>query len=174
MNLIIAAGDSNVRHFVPSEFQGSLSHRTQNDPLDRGSAQVMELLRHLKEKKRMGYTVFSCGIFMETFHPQGLGGYLGVGYGTNVANPGSFLLDMNSATAEYAERNAKGRSVRVCLTSVHDLVRFIVAAVDLGPGSWPKEYTLRGDRMTVRDLVGTCSLACNGKAHAPSSHTQTN
>ncbi|KAG8418112.1 hypothetical protein J3458_005551 [Metarhizium acridum] len=164
LSLINAAGRARVRVFVPSEFEGSLSRRpSHNDPLDRGSTQAIALLKQWESASRMKYTVFACGIFMERFHPYGLG-YLNIGYGSGVSAVGDYLLDINHATAEYAAENSKGHTVRVCLTSVYDVVRFIVAAIDLGPRNWPHEFTMRGDRMSVRDVVGTCSRVRNGKA----------
>lgn len=162
INLILAAGDGHVRHFVPSEFEGSLSNRPANDALDRGSAQALDLLRHLDDRRRMRYTVFSCGVFMETFLPYGLG-TLGIGYGAGVADAGGYIVDMNAGTAEYAERDTNRNHIKLCLTSVYDVVRFVVAALDLGPRHWPHELTMRGDRLSVKDLVTTCSMAGNGK-----------
>ncbi|QUC16129.1 uncharacterized protein UV8b_00370 [Ustilaginoidea virens] len=165
INLINAAGRARVRVFVPSEFEGSLAKRpSHHDPLDRGSVQAISLLKQWESASRMRYTVFACGIFMERFHPYGLG-YLNIGYGSGVSRVGDFLLDINDFTAEYAEHNAKGHPVRVCLTSVYDVVRFIVAAIDLGPRNWPHEFTMRGDRMHVRDVVGTCSRIRNVAFH---------
>ncbi|KAI9167616.1 hypothetical protein HJFPF1_03749 [Paramyrothecium foliicola] len=167
LNLINAAAHGRVRLFVPSEFEGSLSRRpAQNDPLDRGSSQALELLRHWsRASRKMRYTVFSCGIFMERFY--GLSS-LNMGYGEGVPNAGDYLINVCTATAEYAEKDSRGNAVRVCLTSVHDLVSFIVAAVELGLKSWPHEWTLRGDRLAVRDIAGTCSLVLN----VPFSHQQ--
>lgn len=166
LNLILAAGNGHVRHFVPAEFEGSLGHRPSQDPLDRGSAQALEMLRRMDQRKRMKYTVFSCGILMETFLPYGLGS-MGIGYGMGVANTGEYLINMTTGAAEYSERNSKRHSVRICLTSAYDLVRFIIAAIDLGPWTWPHEFTLRGDRMKLRDVVSTCSMAQNGKFCRP-------
>ncbi|XP_044721326.1 nmrA-like family domain-containing protein [Hirsutella rhossiliensis] len=166
LNLIQAAV-GRVRVFVPSEFEGSLSRRPTHghdgsDPsgLDRGSAAALELLQQWARQSRIRYTVFSCGLFMERFHPWGLG-YLNIGRGSGIASAGDYLVDINRATAEYAERDARGRSVRVCLSSVYDVARFIVAAIDLGTEKWPVEFTMRGDRMTLSELVDTCSRVRN-------------
>ncbi|OTA00773.1 hypothetical protein A9Z42_0010600 [Trichoderma parareesei] len=162
LNLIDASGRGRVRMFVPSEFEGSLSRRpSRNDPLDRGSSQALALLKQWSESSRMKYTVFSCGLFMERFHPYGLGSTFNIGHGSGVGGAGEFLVNFSMATAEYTERDSKGHSVRVCLTSVYDVVRFVVAAVDLGPSHWPHEFTMCGERMTVRDLVNACSTASN-------------
>ncbi|KAL7923605.1 NAD(P)-binding protein [Trichoderma austrokoningii] len=162
LNLIDASGRGRVRMFVPSEFEGSLSRRpSRNDPLDRGSSQALALLKQWSESSRMKYTVFSCGLFMERFHPCGIINTFGIGHGSGVGGPGEFLVNSGTGTAEYPEQDAKGHSVRVCLTSVYDLVRYMVAAVDLGPSHWPREFTMFGDRMKVRDLITTYSAACN-------------
>ncbi|RDA93727.1 hypothetical protein CP533_0217 [Ophiocordyceps camponoti-saundersi (nom. inval.)] len=160
INLIHAAVHGRVRVFVPSEFEGSISHRPdqshRHDPLDRGSAQALALLRSLARESRIRYTVFSCGLFMERFHPCGLA-YLNIGRGAAIARPGDYLVDINRATAEFADRDARGRSVRVCLSSVYDVVRFLVAAIDLGAERWPVEFTMCGDRMSLNELVDTCT-----------------
>ncbi|EQK98624.1 isoflavone reductase family protein [Ophiocordyceps sinensis CO18] len=172
LNLIPAAVRGRVRVFVPSEFEGSLTrrpapahqahqaHQALDDSLDRGSAAALELLQQWARQSRIRYTVFSCGLFMERFHPCGLG-YLNIGRGSGIASAGDYLVDINQATAEYAERDSRGRSVRVCLSSVYDVVRFIVAAIDLGTEKWPVEFTMRGDRMTLSELVDTCSRVRN-------------
>ncbi|KAG5979580.1 hypothetical protein E4U55_005006 [Claviceps digitariae] len=161
LNLINAAAIARVGVFAPSEFEGSVSKRpSRDDPLDRGSTQALALLKHWERTCGMRYTVFTCGIFMERFHPYGLG-YLNIGYGTGVSGVGDYLMNINNCTAEYAAENTKGRKVRVCLTSVYDVVRFIVAAIELEPRSWPHEFTMRGDRMSVRDIVCTCSRVKN-------------
>ncbi|KAJ9156139.1 NAD(P)-binding protein [Pleurostoma richardsiae] len=159
LDLIDAARRARVRLFVPSEFEGALGHRsTPNDPLDRGSAAAMDLLRRWSQSKSspMQYTVFSCGIFYERFAPGGLG-TLNIGAGSGLSNPGDYLVDIGAQTAEIVEHNAHGRPIQVCMTSVYDVARFVAAAIELGPGNWPREFKMRGDQMSVRDIVGTCS-----------------
>jgi nucleoside-diphosphate-sugar epimerase len=167
INLITAAVQSGVQFFVPSEFEGSLEKRPENDQLDPYlySSQARQHLRRCARSSQMKWTVFSCGIFMERFLPQGLGS-LAIGYGSNLANVGSYVLDMSTYTAECVEKNPRGHTVRVCMTSVYDVVQFIVAAIDLGPENWPREFTMRGDRLSLRDIVGQCSRTLNGKLTA--------
>ncbi|PHH59962.1 hypothetical protein CDD81_2321 [Ophiocordyceps australis] len=161
LNLINAAGHGRVRVFVPSEFEGSLSRRPpHSDALDRGSAAALDYLKWWAQHSRMRYTVFSCGIFMERFHPHGLG-YLNIGRGCGISNAGDYLVNINTALAEYPERDSKGRPVRVCMSSVYDVVRFLVSAVDLGTDKWPSEFTMRGDRMSLKELVDVCSSVRN-------------
>ncbi|KAH7326077.1 isoflavone reductase family protein [Stachybotrys elegans] len=157
ISLIDAAGASGVRFFVPSEFEGTLSHRPQrNDPLDRGSAQARARLGQWSAT--MKYTVFSCGIFMERFSRYGLG-YYEMGYGSGVPNAGDYLINRNNNTASITDTNSAGHLVHICLTSAHDLARAVTAAVALDPHTWPREWSVRGDRRSLRDLVALCSRA---------------
>lgn len=75
-------------------------------------------------------------------------------------------MNLRIETAEYAPKDARGKTVRVCLVSVYDLAKFVVAAIDHGPSNWPREFTLRGDRLSVEDLVKTCSWVANGMSFA--------
>jgi len=164
LNLITAAGRAGVRYFVPSEFEGCLDRRPPEgqDPLKRDSSNAIGLLQQWMSSSSMKYTVFSCGIIMERFHPLGLGSY-SMGFGEGVDRPGSYLMDVNAGVVNCAEFDSKGKPVKLCLTSVNDLVRYIIAAVDLGPASWPREYRLRGDRMTIREIVDCISQVRGGK-----------
>ena len=53
--------------------------------------------------------------------------------------------------ASVPHYNSAGQVVHVCMTSVQDVARFIVAALDLP--EWPTEFRMLGDRMSVLDLV---------------------
>ncbi|KAI5462471.1 hypothetical protein BGZ63DRAFT_453644 [Mariannaea sp. PMI_226] len=161
--LINAAASAGVQRFVPAEFEGRLNKRpSRNDGLDNGdyAAQARSLLRRHAENGGMRYTVFSCGVLMERFHSSGLAGF-GMGHSSGLSEPGSYLLDLPNATAEIVEKNDKGHSVRICMTSVYDVAQFVVAAVQLNPRTWQSEYTMRGDRMSLRDLVGVCGQFFN-------------
>jgi uncharacterized protein YbjT (DUF2867 family) len=163
LNLIDAARRARVRVFVPSEFEGDLSHRPANDPLDRGSQSALQLLEGWSQSKshRLNYTVFSCGIFMERFGPGGLQTY-GIGAGSGIQGPDDYLVNLQEARAEIIPGNSSGRPVRISMTSVYDVARFITAALDLGLDNWPKEFRMRGDSVTVQELVETCSNALGG------------
>ncbi|KAH6899930.1 hypothetical protein B0T10DRAFT_554482 [Thelonectria olida] len=163
LTLITAAANAGVQLFVPSEFEGKLNKRpSRNDPLDAGgyAAQARALLRRYAEGGGMQYTVFSCGIFMERFHPSGLAAF-GMGESSGLSDPGMYLLDLTNTAAEIVERNEKGHSVRICMTSVYDVAQFIVAAIQLNPGTWGREWTMKGDKMSLQDLVGTCGRFFN-------------
>jgi len=158
INLIDAARKARVRVFVPSEFEGDLSHRPAQDPLDRGSQSALELLEQWSQSKsyKMNYTIFSCGLFMERFAPGGLQAYQ-IGTGCGIQTPDDYLVNVESCQAEGILYGASGRSAHVSLTSVYDVAQFVVAAIELGIDSWPKEFRMRGDSMTVQDLVQTCA-----------------
>ncbi|KAK4246780.1 hypothetical protein C7999DRAFT_15137 [Corynascus novoguineensis] len=163
LNLIDAARRARVRVFVPSEFEGDLSHRPANDPLDRGSQSALQLLESWSQSKsshhhRLRYTVFSCGIFMERFGPGGLQTY-GIGAGSGVQGPDDYLVNLQEARAEIIPMGPGGRPARISMTSIYDVAQFITAALDLGLDSWPKEFRMRGDSVTAQELVETCSNA---------------
>ncbi|KAJ0387135.1 hypothetical protein COL922a_002917 [Colletotrichum nupharicola] len=160
INLIKAARHSRVRLFVPAELEGCISHRpsTSDHPLDYGSSEALELLKHYANSKsrKMDYTVFSCGILYERFAPGGLAEYE-MGAHQHIQGQGSYLVDVGNATADIIETNGSGRPVQVSMTSVADVARFVAAAIELGPGTWPREFRMRGDRMSVRDIFAKCS-----------------
>ncbi|KAK3953936.1 hypothetical protein QBC32DRAFT_208984 [Pseudoneurospora amorphoporcata] len=186
LNLIDAARRARVRCFVPSEFEGPLSHRptrpTNNsnstDPLDnRGSRAALDLLESWFQSRshRMNYTVFSCGVFMERFargglQPWGIGTQLGL-MGQMGIMSNDYLVNVEHGTAEVVERDSQGRTAYVAMTSMYDVARFVAAAVELTGttrGSlggvplslerWPREWRVRGDLLAVREVVGVCEM----------------
>ncbi len=168
LNLIDAARSAEVRVFVPSEFEGALGHRpTSDDQLDRGTASVMEQLQRWAQSRthHMAYTVFSCGILYERLGPGGLATYnMGHGQLGGIPIQGDYLVDVENGTAEIVETNSQGRPVQVSLTSVYDVARFVAAAIDLGLQSWPREFKMRGDQLTTREIVTACSDVRGGKS----------
>jgi len=156
INLIDAAAHSDVRRFVPAEFEGPPGRRPRNDPLDRGRAATLDRLRHWSHhhRHRMASTIFICGVFYERFARGGLGS-LGIGTSTNVYYQGSYLMDVEASTAEIVERQSGGQAVPIflCLTSVYDVARFLVAALDIPLQSWPAEFKMHGDRRSVADVI---------------------
>ncbi|KAF3761078.1 NAD(P)-binding protein [Cryphonectria parasitica EP155] len=163
LNLIDAARHAQVRTFVPSEFEGALAQRpTSDDPLDRGSVAALRLLDQWSQSTSthhgMRYTVFSCGIFYERFASGGLA-TLSLGAGEGVQNPGDYLLNVDAATAEVVAHTAQGRPIDISMTSIYDVARFVAAAIEIGPEHWPRELRMRGDHMTVTEIVRECSSA---------------
>ena len=65
-------------------------------------------------------------------------------------------MDLRRAKAQLPFYNEAGQPVYVCMTSARDVARFVVAALSLT--SWPREFRMRGDRMSVDDLVAIGEL----------------
>ena len=125
----------------------------------------MERLRHWSHRSHpMRFTIFSCGVFYERFARGGLAS-LGIGASTGVYYQGSYLMDIEYSTAEVVEETASGQAIYLCLTSVHDVARFLVAALDLDPNNWPSEFRMCGDRMTVADVVRWGEYIKGGKSY---------
>ncbi|TGJ87033.1 hypothetical protein E0Z10_g1741 [Xylaria hypoxylon] len=160
LNLIDAARKVRVRTFVPSEFEGSLSHRPApgDDPFDNGSSDALGQLRHWSSSRQypMKYTVFSCGIFYERFAPGGLRAY-NMGASCRLFDQGDYMINIEQGTAELPIANAEGRSIHITLTSVFDVARFVAAAVELGIDNWPREFKMRGARITPQRIQQFCS-----------------
>ncbi|RAL64029.1 hypothetical protein DID88_003217 [Monilinia fructigena] len=100
----------------------------------------------------MRYTIFACGVFFERFARGGLAS-MGIGTSNAIGYQGSYLMNMETNTAEIVEYNTVGNPISVSMTSVHDLARFIVAALDLDQCVWPIEFRMQGDRKTVTEIV---------------------
>jgi len=112
----------------------------------------MERLQYWLQRNQMRFTVFTCGVFYERFARGGLGS-LGIGNSTGNQYQGSYLMNVDTSTAEIVELNASGQPIHVCMTSVWDVARFLVAALDLNPQTWPEEFRMQGDRRTVGEIV---------------------
>lgn len=153
LSLIDAAAEVHVRRFVPSEFEGPPLQRPDIDPLDRGQKIA---LSKLQEKQQLGmeYTVFTCGVFYERFHPGGLAA-LQLGAGTHISGEGQYILEMRRQTASIP-CYPSGDAVHICMTSAEDVGRYIVAALDLP--QWPNEFFLAAERMKIDDIVAAAEL----------------
>lgn len=176
INLINAARHARVHTFVPAEFEGALAQRpTSNDSFDHGSSRVRHYLinssspsppstnhHHTQHQGRpLQYTIFSCGVLYERFAPGGLGRF-NMGHSANMWNPGDYLLNIETAQAEIVLRNAQGRPVVLSMTSVYDVARFVAAAVEIGLDRWPREFRMRGDQLSLQQIVHDCSTARRG------------
>ncbi|KAI0885669.1 NAD(P)-binding protein [Annulohypoxylon maeteangense] len=160
LNLIDAARRARVRCFVPSEFEGAIGRRppTGTDPFDNDSSTALEQLRHWSQSRQhsMKYTVFSCGIFYERFAPGGLQAF-NMGITCRIRNQGDYMIDVGQGIAEVPEATPQGHPIYIVMTSAIDVARFVAAAVELGIDTWPREFRMRGTRMTTRRLHEICS-----------------
>lgn len=166
LNLIDAARRARVRCFVPSEFEGSISRRPPagTDPFDNDSSTALEQLRHWSQSRQhsMKYTVFSCGVFYERFAPGGLQAY-NMGVTCRIRNQGDYMIDVGQGVAEVPEATPQGRPITMILTSAVDVARFVAAAVELGIETWPREWKMRGARLTTQRLHEICSEVRGGE-----------
>lgn len=156
LRLIEAAVASRVRRFVPAEFEGRPSLRTQNGLLDRGRAAALALLQHYH-----GYiqsTVFVCGVFYERFSVNGMVS-LRIGVNTGYGNEGDYIADPRNMTAVAPVYDSSRNLSKLCLTSVYDVARFVVRALDMP--TWPAEMSMCGEKMTVQNVIETIQ-SCRG------------
>ena len=98
----------------------------------------------------MRFTVFTCGILYERFAPGGMAASQ-IGLRSDIGQEGDYLMDFRQRRAQIPYLNTSGQPATVCMTSARDVARFVVAALELP--SWPREFRLRGERMSVRDIV---------------------
>lgn len=164
--LIDAAAAAHVRRFVPSEFGGPPSLRPRDDLLDDGHRTALSRL-HQHEASGMRFTVFTCGVLYERFAPGGMAASQ-IGLRSDIGQEGDYVMDFRRRTAQIPYRNTAGQPATICMTSAHDVGRFVVAALDLP--SWPREFRVRGERMSVQEVVaiaervqGMWMLMCSGR-----------
>ena len=86
----------------------------------------------------------------------------GIGTNCGIQGPDDYLVNIHEARAEIIPTGPSGRLVWISMTSVHDVARFITAAIELGIDTWPKEFRMQGDSKTVQDLVLASSNASGG------------
>jgi hypothetical protein len=89
---------------------------------------------------------------------------MGIGASTSVAYQGSYLVDIGEGTAEAVEYNMAGQPIFVSMTSVNDVARFLVAAIELGLHDWPGEFRMSGDRRTVSEILSWSEAVRGGRS----------
>ena len=158
--------------------------RPQNDLLDNDRrAAILRLHQH--EASGMRFTVFTCGVLYERFGPGGMAASQ-IGLRSDIGQEGDYLMDFRQRRAQIPYLNTSGQPAMICMTSARDVARLVVAVLDLP--SWPREFRLRGERMSVRDVVaiadqvqGTirhnktsrdCVITSSGRPFEISSHTR--
>jgi len=153
LKLIDAAAHAGVSRFVPSEFEGSLDRRPRDDPLDPGQYHkaTMSRLRHWSKRgNRMKSTVVTCGVFYERFAPGGMES-LDIGSSTNISSQGSYLMDVGYQQALIVEKG--NQQIWLNMTSANDVAYFLVAALELGLENWLPEFKIRGDQLSIAEVV---------------------
>ncbi|KAF3046954.1 hypothetical protein E8E12_009249 [Didymella heteroderae] len=153
LRLIDAAVQCRVRRFAPAEFEGRPGLQTPNSILDRKKSAARTLLR--SHASYMQSTAFVCGIFYERFAVGGLRAHQ---IGARIASgEGDYIADLRNMTAVAPIYDSADALSSLCLTSMHDVAKFVVKSLDMA--NWPSEMSLCGERMTVHSLItliGTC------------------
>lgn len=147
--LVEAAVQCRVRRFAPAEFEGQPGMRGQSDILDRGRDSALSTLQYYRG--HIQYTVFVCGILYERFSVNGMVSQR-IGTSTGYGNEGDFIAHARYMTSVAPVYDAAQNLSFLCLTSAHDVARFVVRSLDT---TWVSEMSMCGERMTVHDLVET-------------------
>lgn len=158
LQLIEAAVACRVRRFVPAEFEGRPSLRTQT-LLDRGRNSALARLNHYRNL--IQFTVFVCGVFYERFSVNGMVSQQ-IGVNTGYSNEGDYIANPRNMTAIAPVYDSSQNPSYINLTSIYDVARFVVRALNMP--SWPYEMSMSGDRMTVNRLIEVIQT-CRGAYH---------
>jgi nucleoside-diphosphate-sugar epimerase len=161
MELLKAAVEVGVRRFAPAEFEGTPVARSSPDPLDRDKSNIRGWLDYYRNEIQS--TIFSCGVLYERFARGGLHRSrmaLNIPYG----DEGDYLISPRNLEANIPENSG---DVTVCMTAAHDVARLVVRAISMD--NWPRELTMVGERLTVRDIIKTV-LRVRGKYHVNPAH----
>ncbi|KAL9075079.1 MAG: hypothetical protein Q9157_004120 [Trypethelium eluteriae] len=148
LRLIEAAIRARVRRLIPAEFEGPPRLRPADDPLDRGRHAARHLLQ--QHRNRIQSMTIICGIFYERFQRGGLNAAR-IGATSGFSGEGDYIMDINNMTAQVPVYNRNNQYTTICMTSVRDVARLVVRALDLD--RWPPELSIYAERMTVYDVV---------------------
>lgn len=160
LSLIQAAAMARVRHFIPSGFSGPDQCQSEATGCEDWTT-LLELLQHHQTNSSMGYTIFTPGIFYERFGPGGLNEAMQISTVTNrhraVGEEGNFLIDMRAGRATIPVAS-KTEELSICLTSVPDVARYVVAVIQTfeDTRTWPTEFRFCTERLTMSELQSAC------------------
>ncbi|KAI9678031.1 MAG: hypothetical protein M1817_005975 [Caeruleum heppii] len=168
LQLIDAAVRQGVRRFAPAEFEGAPEFRPYDDPFDHGQSAALDRL--LDNSDLIASTTFVCGVLYERFAPAGLRS-IGMGRARGIEDEGSYIMDIPDARAQlpYFDVDGEVVSATVCLTSMADVARFVVSALDFA--YWPPQLRIAGRQFDVllrnsTDLQDALVLAVTSSDHA--------
>ena len=75
-----------------------------------------------------------------------------IGVNTGFGNEGDYIVDARNMTADAPVYSDAAQNLAyLCMTSVYDVARFVVKALDLP--QWPAEMSMCGERVSVHALV---------------------
>ncbi|KAF4627982.1 hypothetical protein G7Y89_g10170 [Cudoniella acicularis] len=132
----IAAG---VKRFAPSEYG---SHSKEHLPFWAGKREIQEYLEKVNEiGKVLEYTLFQPGLFLD---------YLASPYKTaKYVTPLDTFIDFQNRRAIVVEGY---EDAFMTLTTVQDIAGIVAQAVDYD-GEWPKVGGIRGNRVTISQIL---------------------
>lgn len=142
-----------VRRFIPAEFSGPPEWRVLYDQIDSKRIEALNLLD--RYSGQMPSTYFVCGIFYEHFQPGGLGSSdMGAASGFNAE--GDYIMNCRSMETQlYVPGPNQQPNAAICMTSVHDVARYVCKALDLA--RWPKQIRMCGARLQITELISRAS-----------------
>jgi hypothetical protein len=72
--------------------------------------------------------------------------------GINIASgEGDYVADLRNTTAVAPVWDAADNYSYICLTSIHDVAKFVVRSLSIP--SWPSEMSMCGERISIYDLI---------------------
>lgn len=161
--LVDAAATAQVRHFIPSGFSGPQQCAPQMVAASTNEWQsLISRLEHHQLESSMRYTIFTCGIFYEQFCPGGLNAMqisTITSQNAGIGEEGAFLVDLRAGKAMIPVTPGSQQEAVICMTSARDTARYLVAAMQTYKDMtiWPNEFKFCTERMTVSELLNTCS-----------------
>ncbi|EME87119.1 uncharacterized protein MYCFIDRAFT_111310, partial [Pseudocercospora fijiensis CIRAD86] len=138
INLLEACLQSqSTRRFIPSSWFLHYPRRLVGNVY---YFRCLDRLNTTLETKSLEWTVVSNGIFLD---------YFGMPRMPTTLRSACFIVDMQH---EMIAIPGDGNDV-VTLTSTRDVAAHVSALLKLPVGSWPRQYHIAGDRMTLNDFV---------------------
>ncbi|CAP85907.1 hypothetical protein EN45_056420 [Penicillium chrysogenum] len=156
LNLLHAAEAAGCRRFAPSEFALTSSAHSMVDVLD-AKNKVWEVVQTSVNQHRIDAARFPCGMFMN---------YLGIGCPDSGRRKdalagfqeGPFLVHFENPESPWIEVPLRSDQTfpRLTMTDIHDIGRFIVAALDITEPWAGRELGMVGDTLSFGDLISIC------------------
>lgn len=174
LNLISAAQQTPcVKRILPSEF--NVDYDLPDSILPYPEKKFHAVARRLLEsgaRNELEYSYIYCGMFMD---------YMALPRMANVRSSPSqkepdftlrplyTILDLeNGEVAIPNAPEAGGDNVVMALTFTKDVARFIAGVLDLQEGSWPREMTVVGSSVTLKELTALASNVYRSMSHKKS------
>jgi hypothetical protein len=154
LNLLHAAEAAGCKRFAPSEFALTSFAHSMVDLLDTKNT-VWNAVRTSVDQGKIDAARFPCGMFMN---------YLGIGCPESKRadalagfQEGPFLVHLDS-TSPWVEVPVQcdGTMPNITMTDIHDIGKFIVAALDMKEPWGGRELGMAGDTLNFEKLINIC------------------